>query len=207
MSGCHGKVRLSSIAQSGGPGIGRLLSPPPPGELDLFRDVPTRTIRSDPISAPPAHDPVSILDSSEDLPDSRRQPGRIHRLDEIVFLATGAGFSGADNGVPIADDADSQIDGLQTVLTWPGGIPSHDTFGRVFCRLDPVAFPKGFSAGMTALMARQGLTPRATEPPELTPMAIDGKAPRGAARRTVGPSALPGSSSIDACTAIASWPR
>jgi predicted transposase YbfD/YdcC len=148
------------------------------------------TVDSDTTSATPAHDPVSILDHFADLPDPRREPGRIHRLDEIIFIATCAVFCGADNWVQIADSAHSKIDWLQTVLELPGGIPSHDTFRRVFCLLDPLAFQKGFSSWMTALMERKGLTPVATDPPELTPIAIDGKAQRGAARRTVGRSAL-----------------
>ncbi len=39
-------------------------------------------------------------------------------------------------------------------------------------------------------MARKGLTPLVPDPPELKPIAIDGKAQRGSARRTVGRSAL-----------------
>jgi predicted transposase YbfD/YdcC len=148
------------------------------------------TVGSDTTSAPPAHDPVSILDHFADLPDPRREQGQIHRLDEIVFMATCAVLCGADTWVQIADYAHSKRGWLQTFLTLPGGIPSHDTFRRVFCLLDPVAFQKGFSAWMTALMARKGLTPVATDPPELTPIALDGKAQRGAARRTVGQSAL-----------------
>jgi len=35
-------------------------------------------------------DPASILDHFTDLPDPRREQGRIHRLDEIVFIATSA---------------------------------------------------------------------------------------------------------------------
>ena len=148
------------------------------------------TVGSDTTSAPPAHDPVSILDSFADLPDPRREQGRIHRLDEIVFIATCAVFCGADTWVQIADYGHSKADWLETFLTLPGGIPSHDTFRRVFCLLDPVAFQKCFSAWMTALMTHKGLTPVATAPPELTPIAIDGKAQRGSARRTVGQSAL-----------------
>jgi predicted transposase YbfD/YdcC len=56
--------------------------------------------------------------------------------------------------------------------------------------LDPLAFQKCFYAWMTALMQRQGVTPVATDPPERRPSALDGKARRGAARRTVGRSAL-----------------
>src|SRR5207342_3166380 len=122
--------------------------------------------------------------------DPRRQQGQIHRLDEIVFMATCAVLCGANTWVQIADYAHSKRDWLETFLTLPGGIPSHDTFRRVFCLLDPVAFQKGFSAWITALMARNGLTPVATTPPEPTPIAIDGKSQRGAARRTVGRSPL-----------------
>ena len=105
-------------------------------------------------------------------------------------MATCAVFCGADTWVQIADYSHSKIDWLKTFLTLPGGIPSHDTFRRVFCLLDPVAFQKGFSAWITAMMTRKGLTPLAMNPPELTPIAIDGKAQRGSARRTVGHSAL-----------------
>ena len=149
------------------------------------------TVSSDTTAAPPADNPASILDHFADLPDPRREQGRIHRLDEIVLMATCAVFCGADTWVQIADYSHSKIDWLKTFLTLPGGIPSHDTFRRVFCLLDPVAFQKGFSAWITAMMTRKGLTPLAMNPPELTPIAIDGKAQRGSARRTVGQSALP----------------
>ena len=147
-------------------------------------------VGSDTTATIPASNPVSILDHFADLPDPRREQGRIHRLDEIVFIATCAVFCGADSWVQIADYGHSKRDWLETFLTLPGDIPSHDTFRRVFCLLDPVAFQKGFSAWITALMARRGLTPLAMAPPELTPIAIDGKAQRGSARRTVGRSAL-----------------
>ena len=96
----------------------------------------------EPLSAPPAHDPASILEHFADLPDPRREQGRIHRLDEIVFMATCAMFCGAETWEQIAGYAHSKIDWLQTILTLPGGIPSHDTFRRVFCLLDPLAFQK-----------------------------------------------------------------
>jgi predicted transposase YbfD/YdcC len=141
-------------------------------------------------SCPPPHDPASILDSFAELSDPRREQGRIHRLDEIVFMALCAVLCGAESWEQIAAYAHSKIDWLNTFLTLPGGVPSHDTFRRVFCLLDPVAFQKCFSAWMTALMNRRGLTPIAADPPELRPVAIDGKTQRGSARRTVGQSAL-----------------
>ena len=125
------------------------------------------TVNSDTTSSTPAHDPVSILDHFADLPDPRREQGQIHQLDEIVFMATCAVFCGADTWVQIADYAHSKIDWLQTVLTLPGGVPSHDTFRRVFCLLDSLAFQKCFSSWMTALMQRRGLTPVVADSPEL----------------------------------------
>src|SRR6516165_8232156 len=144
----------------------------------------------DSAATPRPRDPASILDHFADLDDPRREQGRIHRLDEIVFIATCAVLCGADTWVQIADYSHSKLDWLRTILTLPGGVPSHDTFRRVFCLLDPLAFQKCFSSWVAALMARKGLTPLVTDPTDLRPIAIDGKAQRGAARRTVGRSAL-----------------
>ena len=118
-----------------------------------------------------------------------REQGRIHRLDEIIFISICAVTCGADSWEEIASYAHSKIDWLQTVLTLPGGVPSHDTFRRVFCLLDPLAFQECFYAWMTAVMNRRGLTPVPLDPPELKPVAIDGKCQRfGAAhRRSIGP--------------------
>jgi predicted transposase YbfD/YdcC len=148
------------------------------------------TVNLDSTSTSPPPEPASILDHFAELDDPRREQGRIHRLDEIVFIATCAVLCGADNWVQIADYGRSKIDWLRTFLTLPGGIPSHDTFRRVFCLLDPLHFQRCFYSWIAALMARKGLTPLVPDPPELKPIAIDGKAQRGSARRTVGRSAL-----------------
>jgi predicted transposase YbfD/YdcC len=134
--------------------------------------------------------PASILEHFALLPDPRRVHGQIHRLDEIVFMAICGVLCGADSWQEIADYAESKLDWLSTFLTLPGGVPSHDTFRRVFCLLDPVAFQTCFLDWMTALMARHGLTPVPLGRPELRPVAIDGKTQRGSARRTVGRSPL-----------------
>jgi predicted transposase YbfD/YdcC len=135
-------------------------------------------------------DPASILEHFALLSDPRRDHGQIHRLDEIVFMAICGVLCGADSWLEIADYSESKSDWLSTFLALPGGIPSHDTFRRVFCLLDPLAFQKCFSAWMAALMNRHGLTPIPPDRPALRPVAIDGKAQRGSARRTVGRSPL-----------------
>jgi predicted transposase YbfD/YdcC len=148
------------------------------------------TATPDTTSSSLPHPPASILDHFAELADPRREQGRIHQLDEIVFMAICAVTCGADSWEQIADYARSKHDWLKTFLTLPGGVPSHDTFRRVFCLLDPVAFQKCFYAWMTALMVRRGVTPIPHDPPELRPVAIDGKTQRGSARRTVGQLAL-----------------
>jgi predicted transposase YbfD/YdcC len=135
-------------------------------------------------------DPASILEHFALLSDPRRDQGRIHRLDEIVFMAICGVLCGADSWQEIADYSESKSDWLSTFLALPGGIPSHDTFRRVFCLLDPLAFQKCFFAWMAALMDQHGLTPIPLDRPALRPVAIDGKAQRGSARRTVGRSPL-----------------
>ena len=141
-----------------------------------------------PSSAPkPA---VSILDHFAELADPRREQGRVHRLDEIVFMAICAVLCGADHWIEIADYSLAKIDWLQTILTLPGGVPSHDTFRRVFCLLDPLAFQKCFYGWITTLMSQRGLTPILPDPSQLRPVAIDGKTQRGSARRSVGQSPL-----------------
>ena len=135
-------------------------------------------------------DPASIFEHFAALPEPRRDHGKRHMLEEIVFIAICAVLCGADNWLEIAEFAESKSDWLSTFLSLPGGIPSHDTFRRVFCLLDPLAFQACFSDWITALMSRHDLTPIRLDPPELKPIAIDGKTQRGSARRTVGQSPL-----------------
>ena len=135
-------------------------------------------------------DPASILEHFAALSDPRREHGRVHMLDEIVFMSICAVLCGADSWQEIADYSQSKFDWLKTFLTLPGGIPSHDTFRRVFCLLEPLAFQACFSDWMTALMNRHGLISIPIDPPPLKPIAIDGKTQRGSARRSVGRSPL-----------------
>jgi hypothetical protein len=81
----------------------------------------------------------------------------------------------------------------------PGGLPSPDTSRRVFCLIDPLAFQECFSAGITALMQRRGLTPLVTDPAELKPP----PARRSAARRGAPSAARPGMSSAPKWSRIA----
>ena len=69
------------------------------------------------------------------LRDPRIERNREHLLEEILLIAIAAVLSGAESWNDIADYGQDKREWLKTFLTLPSGIPSHDTFNRVFRRL------------------------------------------------------------------------
>lgn len=107
-----------------------------------------------------------------DLVDPRVARCRRHALLDIVTIAVCAVLAGADTFVDIAAWGRAKQDWLAEWLELPHGIPSHDTFGRVFARLDPVQFQVGFFT-----LVRQVAATAPAEAP--TPViALDGKTVR-----------------------------
>src|SRR6266704_4507311 len=104
-----------------------------------------------------------------ELSDPRVERNREHRLEEILLIAIAAVLSGAESWNDIEDYGQAKREWLKTFLTLPSGIPSHDTFNRVFSALDPEELEKGFVAWVSSI-AR--LTTGEV-------VAIDGKALRG----------------------------
>jgi predicted transposase YbfD/YdcC len=78
------------------------------------------------------------------LPDPRRGPALRHDLLTMITVALCAVLCGADTWVEVERFGRAKADWLRTFLALPNGIPSHDTFGRVFAALDPVAFETAF---------------------------------------------------------------
>ena len=76
-----------------------------------------------------------LLDYLADIPDPRIERCQAHRLIDILMIAVCGAICGADNWVAIAEFGRAKADWLKTFLALPNGIPSHDTFGRVFARL------------------------------------------------------------------------
>lgn len=89
---------------------------------------------------------LTIHEHFADLPDPRVERTRVHDLLDIVTIATCAILCGADSWVEVELFGTSKQEWFASFLALPGGIPSHDTFGRVFARLDPDAFVRGFMA-------------------------------------------------------------
>lgn len=74
----------------------------------------------------------TILKYFSRLEDPRIERTKQHLLIDIIALAILAVISGADSWVAIETYAQSKREWLETFLTLPNGIPSHDTIARVF---------------------------------------------------------------------------
>ena len=83
--------------------------------------------------------------------DPRIERNREHVLEEILLIAIAAVLSGAESWNDIADYGEDKREWLKTFLTLPSGIPSHDTFNRVFAALDPAEMEKGFVAWVSSI--------------------------------------------------------
>jgi predicted transposase YbfD/YdcC len=115
-----------------------------------------------------------------DLPDPRVERTKRHQLLDLIAIAVCAVVSGADTWVDVEQWGVAKQDWLATFLDLPGGIPSHDTFGRVFARLDPDAFERGFLAWVQTVLP----------PPPGEVIAIDGKVLRRSHDRGAGRAAI-----------------
>jgi predicted transposase YbfD/YdcC len=114
------------------------------------------------------------------LEDPRIDRTRLHNLMDIVIIAICAVICGAEGWVDIAKYGLAKHDWLKTFLSLPNGLPSHDTFRRIFCLLDPAAFQVCFQRWIDALSEGLGIKR----------IAIDGKTLRRSFDRISGKAAL-----------------
>lgn len=93
---------------------------------------------------------ASITDHFKQVQDPR-QHDVDHLLLEIITIAICAVICGADSWVEIAEFGEAKEEWFRKFLRLPHGIPSHDTFGRVFRQLDPQQFQSGFVSWIEAI--------------------------------------------------------
>jgi hypothetical protein len=127
---------------------------------------------------------ASVWSSLSKLPDPRTGNARRHKLLDVLTIALVASICGAESCVAescvdFADFARDREALFRDFLELPGGVPSHDTFSRVFRLLDPSAFATCFASFLDDLGAGGAGV-----------VAIDGKTLRRSYDRAAGRSAL-----------------
>lgn len=120
---------------------------------------------------------VSIPKYFTKLKDPRRRHRRLHHLQDIIVIALCAVIAGAQDWQEIETFGRKRRAWLQRFLALPNGIPSHDTFERVFDRLNPQTFQACFREWVQAVRAAL----------HIRHVAIDGKTLRGSGSATLGP--------------------
>ena len=115
----------------------------------------------------------------EGLEDPRSGPAILHDFHELLMIALCAVLCGCQGAVDMALFAETKAPFLRSFLTLANGVPSHDTFSRLFRNLDPDQFRDSFQRFMAQFSEQlQGV------------VAIDGKVLRRSFDRASGKSAL-----------------
>ena len=93
----------------------------------------------------------AIMHHFSKLDDPRVERTKKHQLFDIVVITICAVIGGADTWVEVAEFGQDKEQWFKTFLDLPNGIPSHDTLGRVFRRLDPQQWQAGFLSWIQAV--------------------------------------------------------
>lgn len=121
------------------------------------------------------HKPAPLITFLETLEDVRRAASCQHNFIDILVIAVCAIIANADTWEDMKEFGDEKEDWFRTFLELPNGIPSHDTFYRTFCLLDPDKFQDCFTRWVKSAY------PEALDIPddETHVVPIDGKAIKG----------------------------
>lgn len=124
--------------------------------------------------------PSSLEEHFSDVPDPRVQGRCDHKLTDILIIAVCAALCGADSWVGVETVARAKEAWFRQFLKLENGIPSHDTFGDVFAKIDSEVFQTRFMRWVEAVF-------RVTKGQVV---ALDGKTLRGSHKRGAGKEAI-----------------
>jgi predicted transposase YbfD/YdcC len=99
---------------------------------------------------------ASIFKHFAGMTDPRDNRGKEHLLMDILVITLCAVISGAEGWEDIAEYGRAKQEWLSEFLSLPNGIPSEDTFARVFARLDPAQFQDCFLNWVKTIGQRLG---------------------------------------------------
>ena len=90
--------------------------------------------------------PISSIEAHfNTIEDPRRVDSRTrHKFIDMIVIAICAVIGGADGWVAIEAFGKSKLDWFRTFLQLPNGIPSHDTFSRLFAAIGSQSFESCF---------------------------------------------------------------
>jgi DDE_Tnp_1-associated len=93
----------------------------------------------------------TLLECFAELKDPRLDRRKRPLLEDIMVLATSGVLGGADDWMSIEAFGKEQYPWFKPFLPLPNGIPSHDTFGRVFSLISPDEFQARFTRWIQAV--------------------------------------------------------
>lgn len=97
------------------------------------------------------HSYAQLLNHFASVEDPRLERTKEHLLINLIAITICAVICGADSWVEIENYGNAKLEWLKQFLVLPNGIPSHDTFGRVFARLKPEQLQASFLSWIEAV--------------------------------------------------------
>jgi predicted transposase YbfD/YdcC len=94
---------------------------------------------------------ITLEESFGKIADPRVERTKLHKLIDIIIIAICAVICGAEGWEEMEQFGKEKREWLETFLELPNGIPSHDTFNRVFARINPEEFERCFFEWASAL--------------------------------------------------------
>ena len=112
---------------------------------------------------------LRLSDVFVSITDPRQARKTRHDLVEVLVVAVNGVLAGADTFVEIEAWANEKLEWFRRYLKLEHGIPSHDTFGRLFGLIDPTEFESAFQRWVRSVLPALG---------QQDVVAIDGKTSR-----------------------------